>query len=94
MNDIIKLNSLISQNSDIDVSDLDGQKVMMNIELGKYFMLNEVGSDIWNIISEPISLENLVDKLLIIYDISKEQCLKSVKDYLEVLNDSELIKIS
>lgn len=93
MSNTIKLNSVISQKSDIDVNDLDGEKVMMNIELGKYFMLNDVGSAIWDNISEPISLENLVEKLLCIYEVSREQCLESVSDYLEKLNDSELIEV-
>ena len=47
----INLDTIINKNLEIDDTDLDGEKVMMNLERGEYFMMNEVGSRIWEIIS-------------------------------------------
>ena len=41
---IIKLENAILRNPEIDATDLDGEVVMMNIEKGQYFMMNDVGS--------------------------------------------------
>ena len=54
----INLDTVINKNLEIDDTDLDGEKVMMNLDKGEYFMMNEVGSRIWEIISEPISMMN------------------------------------
>ena len=49
----IELGTKVRKNQDIDDTDLDGEKVMMNIDKGEYFMMNEVGSRIWELIEEP-----------------------------------------
>lgn len=94
MNRSIELKSIISQNKDIDVSELDGQKVMMNIDIGKYFMMNEVGSVIWDFIEESKSVEGIINHLLSVYDVGEEACRSSVISYLEKLHDSEIIEIA
>ncbi|MGL4992152.1 MAG: lasso peptide biosynthesis PqqD family chaperone [Sarcina sp.] len=83
---------IFKRNENIDVSELDGQKVMMNIELGKYLMLNEVGSAIWDCIDGQNSIEKIVDTLMGEYDIQKDECTKSVVDYMERLKELELIE--
>ena len=40
----INLDTIINKNLEIDDTDLDGEKVMMNLDKGEYFMMNEVGS--------------------------------------------------
>ena len=60
----IQLENAISRNPEIDATDLDGEVVMMNLEKGQYFMMNEVGSRIWEIINEPIKVSSVINKLL------------------------------
>lgn len=41
------VNTKVCQSREIDSTDLNGEKVMMNLDKGKYFALNLVGSRIW-----------------------------------------------
>lgn len=90
----INLDTVINKNLEIDDTDLDGEKVMMNLDKGEYFMMNEVGSRIWDIIIEPINVKGIIEALLSEYEVDKETCTDTVIEFLGRLNNAELISIS
>ena len=90
----INLNTIINKNLEIDDTDLDGEKVMMNLDKGEYFMMNEVGSRIWEIISEPINVEEIINTLRNEYEVDEETCKDTVVEFLGRLNNADLISIS
>ncbi|CUO65608.1 MULTISPECIES: lasso peptide biosynthesis PqqD family chaperone [Clostridium] len=90
----IELETKISKNFDIDDTDLDGEKVMMNLDKGQYFMMNEVGSRIWEIIETPIHVKGIVEKLREEYDVDEQTCTDKVLEFLKSLNEADLIKVS
>ena len=90
---MIDSKSIVCQAKDIDGADLDGEKVMMNLEKGKYFCLNSVGSRIQDIIEEKVSVDKIIDILLEQYEIDRDTCEKSVINYLESLKNEELISV-
>lgn len=89
----VKLDSIVIKNNEIDATDLDGEKVMMNLDKGQYFMINEIGSRIWDIIVNPITVKEIVNSLMEEYDVEEVACKASVIDFLERLNNAELISI-
>ena len=36
----VNIDSVITKNTEIDDTDLDGEKVMMNLDKGQYFLMN------------------------------------------------------
>ena len=90
----IELETKISKNFDIDDTDLDGEKVMMNLDKGQYFMMNEVGSRIWEIIETPIHVKGIVEKLRDEYEVDEKTCTDKVLEFLKSLNEADLIKVS
>lgn len=90
----INLETVINKNLEIDDTDLDGEKVMMNLDKGEYFMMNEVGSRIWEIISEPINVRRIIDTLRSEYEVDEETCKDTVVEFLGRLNNADLISIS
>ena len=90
----INLDTVINKNLEIDDTDLDGEKVMMNLDKGEYFMMNEVGSRIWEIISEPINVKGIVDTLRSEYEVDEETCKDTVIEFLGRLDYADLISIS
>lgn len=90
---MIKKDSLISQNNEFDVTDLDGEKVIMNLEKGKYFSLNEMGSIIWEIINREIGVKKIIELLMCQYDVEKSICEECVFEYLNELENVNLIKV-
>ncbi|WP_207737562.1 lasso peptide biosynthesis PqqD family chaperone [Clostridium sp. D43t1_170807_H7] len=90
----INLDTIINKNLEIEDTDLDGEKVMMNLEKGEYFMMNEVGSRIWEIISKPINVKDIIETLRSEYEVDEETCKCTVIDFLTGLNHAKLISIS
>ena len=71
-------------------TEVDGEAVIMNMESGAYFGLNSVTTDIWNILKEPISVQEVLDKIREVYDVEIAQC---EEDTLPVLNQMNQLKI-
>lgn len=90
----ISLDTVINKNLEIDDTDLDGEKVMMNLDKGEYFMMNEVGSRIWEIINEPINVKRIIETLRCEYEVDEETCKDTVVEFLGRLNNADLISIS
>ena len=90
----INLDTVINKNLEIDDTDLDGEKVMMNLDKGEYFMMNEVGSRIWEIISEPINDKEIINTLRNEYEVDEETCKDTVIEFLGRLDNADLISIN
>ena len=88
---MINLDSIISYRQDIDTTDIDGDKVMMDLEKGQYFALNSVASRIWEEIQSPVKLSSVVDILLQEYEVDRETCEKNVIEFIEGLNNAGLL---
>ena len=73
------------------VSDMDGEKVMLSVHNGKYYNLGEVGGFIWELMNEPKSINELVERLTEEYDVSPEECESQVRSFLDMLKKEELI---
>lgn len=90
----INLDTVINKNLEIDDTDLDGEKVMMNLDKGQYFMMNEVGSRIWEMISEPINVRDIINTLRDEYEVDEETCMDTVIEFLGRLDNADLISIN
>jgi hypothetical protein len=73
---------------------LHDEMVMMNIDQGKYFSLNNSATVIWEKLENPLSLEELCEILMEEYDVGKEQCRDDVEIHLnEMLRNGLIIKM-
>ncbi|MCK9625818.1 MAG: PqqD family peptide modification chaperone [Bacteroidales bacterium] len=54
-----------SRNSNIIDGELDDNQVMMHLEKGKYFGLNQVGKRIWELIEEPKSFSEIIPTAIV-----------------------------
>ncbi len=83
--DVIKLKKKLN------VTDLSGEKVMIDFDSGKYFMIKGSGNDIWDLIQEEITVDDIVKKLLQEYEVSEDECVKSVDEFLGKLKEYDFI---
>lgn len=86
-------NTVVKLITDINVTELAGEKVMIDFATGKYFMIKGVGNDIWDMIQTPITYGEIIDKLLSEYEVEKEQCKASVSDFLNKLKTLNFVSI-
>ena len=89
----MKLETIVERNHEIDATDLDGEKVMMDLDKGQYFMLNGVGGDIWELTEKPISVKNIIESLRKEYEVNAEECEHAVKEFLHNMHHANLVMI-
>ncbi len=87
-------NSKVKLIKALDVTELSGEKVMIDFSTGKYFVLVGSGNDIWDMLSkEPISIATIKANLLDIYDVEESVCLKETIAFLEKMNSNGFIEV-
>jgi len=69
---------------DILFHEVGGEAVILNLESGKYYGLDELGTRMWALLSEYGAIEPVVNALLAEYEVEEEQ-LRS--DLLKLIND-------
>ncbi len=84
-------NTKIVLKKKLNVTDLAGEKVMVDFDNGKYFLIKGVGNDIWEMIQNEITPGEIIEKLLSEYDVSREECEKSVMEFLEKMEGYNFI---
>lgn len=83
--------TVLKRKAGIMTADMDGSTVMMDIETGKYYNLGETGGAVWELLEEPMSVGDLVDRLLQEYKVSRETCMEDVRSFLTALMERGLI---
>lgn len=81
------------QNKKIIQSKIGDEVVMMDIDSGFYFGMNGVGSVIWQHLSTPISLEELVSNLMEEFKVDKQTCESDTMDFLNNLLEKKIIRV-
>ena len=84
-------NTKIVLKKKLNVTDLSGEKVMVDFDNGKYFLIKGVGNDIWEMIQNEITPNEIIERLLSEYDVSREECEKSVMEFLEKMEGYNFI---
>ena len=94
MNIMITPASIISRRKEIMASKLsDTETVMLNIEKNSYYGMDESAREIWELLTEPCSVNGVCDHLLTIFAVDKEVCQKQVLSFLEELREEGLIDV-
>ncbi len=75
-----------------NVTDLAGEKVMVDFKHGKYFMLKGVGNDIWDLLEENILVNDIIKKLLEEYEVEEKECVDSTLKFLGQLEELDFIE--
>jgi hypothetical protein len=73
--------------------DLDGKVVLLSIENGTYYNMNEVGSRIWALLERPTTVAALIDQLLAEFEVGRSACEKETIAFLEQLQKDHLLKV-
>ncbi|PAD78411.1 lasso peptide biosynthesis PqqD family chaperone [Paenibacillus campinasensis] len=92
--DIITAEDLIVQSEGFLVSEMDGEKVMLNIESGKYYNLGRIGGRIWELAESPISVTGMVEQLVAEYEIEPDTCRQQVERFVNQLATEGLIRVT
>lgn len=84
-------NTIVRSKKKLDITILNGEKVVLDFITGNYYVIKGVGSIILDMLEDEISVNDIIEKLLIEYDVSREECEQSVIEFLQKLKEADFI---
>lgn len=72
--------------------DLAGEAVILNLDSGMYFGLNEVGTRCWHLFAEHGSFEQAIQTLLIEYEVEEVHLRRDIEALVQQLLDTGLVQ--
>ncbi|AIQ15974.1 metallophosphoesterase [Paenibacillus sp. FSL H7-0357] len=88
---ILSLETVLVQREGNIASDMDGEKVMLNVKNGKYYNLGEVGGEIWSALASPVTVRRIVETIQEIFEVSAELAEQDVVAFVQSLLDEDLV---
>jgi hypothetical protein len=76
------------------VQDLAGESVLLNLQTEQYFGLDDVGTRIWQALTERESVGKAIDALGAEYDVEPEQLQQDVENLIEDLLAHGLVEVT
>ena len=83
---------LIVASDTVATADLGGESVLLDPTSGRYFGLNEVGTRIFELLSEPRSVSDLVDILVQEYEVGASRLRSDVEQFVGEMMSRGLIE--
>lgn len=87
------LESRVSIGKDVLFRDLGGEAVLLNLESGKYYGLDEVGTRMWSLLLEHGQVKGAYTALLAEYDVDEERLREDLLHFVEELASHGLLRI-
>lgn len=75
----------VAVNAAVIDAKLGDEAVLLNVETGVYFGLDEIGTRIWDLLIAGVTPNEIVTQLLDEYDVEREQLCADVRDFLQAL---------
>ena len=94
MSDELTLSSTVQWSSDQIAATVDREIVILSVERGSYYGLDEIGSEIWQQLVNPIRVEALCDALATNYDADRRTIERDVLVLLKGLAAEGLIQVA
>jgi Coenzyme PQQ synthesis protein D (PqqD) len=80
--------------SDNLYSEIDSEAVILDLESGVYYGLNETGNQIWQWLQQPKTESEIIALVLEEYDVTPEQGANDVKALLQEMIEAKIITLA
>jgi hypothetical protein len=90
--DLDKSTRIVASSQQVS-SALAGESVILNLQSGTYYGLNEVGSSIWQHIQHPTTVLDLCDAITSEFDVDSNTCEVEVLRLVAEMIDAQLVEI-
>jgi hypothetical protein len=91
---MIERSAVLRRTDDHVSAPLDEWLVMMDIDAGKYYMLDEIASFVWTRLAAPTRVADLVAELCSHYDVTPSRCEADILPFLTQLREKGLVQQS
>lgn len=87
------LASRIGVSDDVLFRDLGGEAVILNVETGYYYGLDEVGTRMWVLLIRHGQVEPAYRALLAEYDVAEDRLRQDMLDFIDELESHQLLQV-
>jgi hypothetical protein len=89
----ISRESVVVRADNLLVSTVNDELVMVSLDRGYYYGLDNAGVEIWNQLAAPLSVSELCNRLTSRYNVAAESCEDDVLRFLQELVAEEMIRV-
>ena len=86
--------SRIARSKNQTSCDLDDETAIVNFENGVYYGLDPTGAHVWNLLREPVTIDELCDRLARVYDVDRSRLESDLRTFVADLAEHGLVEIS
>jgi hypothetical protein len=91
---LLELGSVIYRDQTNFIANPVGEEIIiLNLETGDYLGLNQVGSDIWELLEAPTTVQRIIDQLIVRYSVDQQTCQTETMEYLDKINNLGLLRV-
>ena len=72
---------------------IGGEVVILNMNNGTYYGLEATGAYIWSLLEKPRTIQEIIDMVLLQYDVDRETCEREVEALVDELLAQKLVEI-
>ena len=73
---------------------LDGEAALLQMSEGVYYGLDELGARIWDEMQEPITIEELRDRIVREYDVDVDRAERDLIEFCEKMISAGLVRVT
>lgn len=86
-------NQRIAVPADVLMQELQGEAVLLNVNSGRYFGLDDVGTRMWTALTSSECIERAYETLLAEYDVEREKLRQDLQGLIGKLVENGLVEI-
>jgi hypothetical protein len=75
-------NTRVVRNDNLPTGEVDGELVALDLDKGHCFGMDQVGSAIWSIAAQPVSVGANVEQLTETHEVERDQCAADVLPFI------------
>ena len=91
--DAVTVNSVVEANSEPLAAPLAGGLVILQVEADRYYNLNELGTEIWQLIQQPVTVAEIVERITATHDVDAARCEADIVALLQDMARARLISV-
>jgi hypothetical protein len=87
------MGTVVQRSANQIACDMGGETVVLDLQSGVYYGLDEVGARVWSLIEEPKSLLAIRDIIMAEYEIDAQSCEHDILTFVERMREAGLVEI-
>jgi len=89
----LSLDTRVRQHPDQIAAEADGEVLMMHLESGNYYGLNEVASFIWNQLGEPRTIAEVCAAIQAEFEVDEDRCQADTLAFIQAMLTDGLAQV-